>query len=336
MKNNETIFKFKKGTQTKLILEATKKARTQQNLSKILSIPSRTLKHYKAEDFIIPKDRLNRIISYLGKDIKDFEILIESQLQKNWGAIKAGRKSRRNLNKNSMEKYMKYVRSFKKKQAILDPPLNSVLFELYGIIMGDGCICKYIDWEGNKRIDIVITGDKRYEQDYYKYIQKIIKDNYGFYSYIYNYKYINSIRITIKCKFFSQFFIKLGFPCGKKEGSLKIPHKLLKKGWPYLKYLARGLFDTDGSIFANKIEEYKYPYISISSKSEVLKTQLCKILKEKDYPAYVNGQNVLFRGKSNVIKWMNDVGTSNPKHKFKYDYWLKNGELPARLLKKGW
>jgi hypothetical protein len=29
---------------------------------------------------------------------------------------------------------------------------------------------------------------------------------------------------------------------------------------------------------------------------------------------------------------MDDVSSSNPKHIFKYDYWLTNGKLPARLL----
>ncbi len=102
--------------------------------------------------------------------------------------------------------------------------------------------------------------------------------------------------------------------------------------WKIKKFVLRGLFDTDGCIFANKREEYKYPYISISSKSEPFRNQIINMLRDQNYPAYNTKKDVCVRGIANVKRWFNDIGSSNRRNQFKYEYFLKHGNLPARLL----
>lgn len=334
MKNNkEIVFKFKPSKQSKLVSMAVEKAGSQRKLSKLLNIPKGTISAYLAEEYSISLGRLKELLKFLDLNMKDLSMTMGERLPKHWGQSLGGKKSRNNIGKEKIQKYMEYIRSFRKKKKYnLNLPLNPALYEFYGILMGDGCICKYTDYEKIERWDIIITGDKRYESDYYSYIKSLIKDNFGFYSYIYKYKNKNHIRLTIRCKSFVQYFIKLGFPCGKKYGNLIIPDVLLRLGWPHLKYLIRGLFDTDGCIFAKKNEGYRYPYMTVSTKSDQLIEQLQVILRGRGYPFYRNNQNLFMKGIKNVKRWMNDVGSSNSKHKFKYDYWLTHGKLPARLL----
>ena len=41
--------------------------------------------------------------------------------------------------------------------------------------------------------------------------------------------------------------------------------------------------------------------------------------------------DILMRGNENVIRWMKDVGSNNPKHMIKYEYWRKHGVLPSNV-----
>jgi hypothetical protein len=204
------------------------------------------------------------------------------------------------------------------------------LFELYGILMGDGCVSEYKDYEHANRCDTIITGDKRHDFAYFNYMKRLLS-NLGVNCYIYQYKHNNSLRLTIRNKRFSKFLLSIGFPNGNKYEFLIIPQIFSNLPWNDLKLIIRGLFDTDGCIFGKKNEKYRYPYICISSKSQKLRQQLQGILRQKGYPFYFNNDNLFMKGIKNVTLWMEDIGTSNPKHRFKYEYWLAHRELPAGL-----
>lgn len=210
--------------------------------------------------------------------------------------------------------------------------LRPQLYEFYGILMGDGCISQYRDYQKANRLDTVVTGDKRNEVSYFLYIKSLLKEEFGVGAYLYEYKTENTVRLIIRNKAFASFLLELGFPCGKKYEKLIIPNRFIQLEWNDLKHLIRGLFDTDGSIYAKKNEQYRYPYVSLSSKSILLLQQIHKILRDRNYPFYINcNENLVMKGIENTKRWMADVGTSNPKHKFKYNHWLRHGSLPARL-----
>ena len=238
------------------------------------------------------------------------------------------------LSGDELRNQMQYVRTFKKKiQYNQEFPLNAVLCEFYGILMGDGCISAYITADKIKRQDTVISGDKRYEEQYYLYIKMILEKNFGVNSHVKKYERNNSIHLIIRNKQFSHFLIRQGFPVGEKYAHLTVPEQFINLEWHMLKYLIRGLFDTDGTIFARKDEGYRYPHLGVSTKSSKLRNQLYEILRNRDYPVCFNGTDNLFlKGIKNVNRWMEDIGSSNPKHLFKYKYWKTHGILPARLL----
>lgn len=335
MKFNENkVYKFHQGQQSLILKKATQKAGSLRKLSKIIEIPERSLKYYKGEEFIIPTKRLKKIIMYLKITEEEIFSLIGDELDCNWGARLGALKTNSNKSREEINKHMEYIRSFKKPIVYNKIyQITNFFCELYGIAMGDGCISKYTDYQGIKRLDLIITGDKMYEQKFYQYIKQKLEEEFNIYSYLYISKKRNELRLTIRNKSFTNFMIRIGFPHGKKYDKLLIPKTLSNLEWGRLKLIIRGLFDTDGSIFAKKNENYRYPYICITTKSDRFRQQIINILREKKYPAYRNNLNIFLKGIRNIKNWMKDIGTSNPKHKFKYDYWLTNGKLPARLLK---
>ena len=61
--------------------------------------------------------------------------------------------------------------------------------------------------------------------------------------------------------------------------------------------------------------------------------QIKDMLRGQGYPAYIsNNKDVCVRGIANVKRWFDDIGSSNSRNLLKYEYFLKHGYLPARLL----
>jgi len=111
-----------------------------------------------------------------------------------------------------------------------------------------------------------------------------------------------------------------------------MPDKILKLKWEHKKFLLRGLFDSDGSIYAKKSEGYRYPIISIRSKNKKFLEEIYLLLKEHDYPAYFSDWNVSVRGIKNINKWFEDIGSSNLRNTLKYQYFLKHKNLPPKVI----
>lgn len=209
--------------------------------------------------------------------------------------------------------------------------LSDAFCEFYGVLLGDGCLSRYKIQGKYIRRTIGITGDSLVDKKYYtEYLLKLM-NNLGLNPYVRFRKSCRVIAVFISNKSFFEFLESLGFPIGKKKDRLKIPNRLLELPWNKKKLIIRGVFDTDGCIFAKKHENYRYPHIAIASATPSFLNQLNLMLKEQGYVCYINGKDLRVRGIRNVKKWMEDIGTSNPKHAHKYEYWLSNGYLPARL-----
>ena len=74
------------------------------------------------------------------------------------------------------------------------------------------------------------------------------------------------------------------------------------------------MFDTDGSITARKGENYKYPYIFITTTSKPLRRQLKIILRQKGFPASDIGNDISFRGRKNAEEWFAIIGSNNKRN----------------------
>lgn len=166
-----------------------------------------------------------------------------------------------------------------------------------------------------------------------RYFKRRLFEEYKLGSYFYQYPNDNICTLVICNKGFALKLHKsFEMAIGLKYDSIKISKIILNLPWAIKKFVLRGLFDTDGCIFARKDEGYRLPHISISSKSKSFREQICNVLREEGYPAYVNNSNVRIKGIKNVKRWFSDIGSSNSRNNLKYQYFLKHGFLPARLL----
>lgn len=296
-----------------------------KQLSKIISVNYSVFKKYRRGELSIPEKLFNKLLKLSPN--KNLWLEGVTKLEDRWGVSKAGKIS---ALKDKNGKRIAYARRFIKIPK-LEIKINEFFCEFYGALLGDGCISRFKDCEGKKRIIIFISGNKNLDSEYLKHLQKELKKNFNINSYFYQYKSQNKCNLIIRHKNFSLYLNKIGFPIGKKYGKLKIPNKIIKLPWKFKKMVIRGFFDTDGNICAKKREKYKYPQVCLTSIDRKLLNQIYNILRKRGYPCWTGGNNVFVRGNEVTKRWFNDIGSSNNRNIFKYQYWLKNKVLPPKL-----
>lgn len=296
-----------------------------KKLSNLLKINYSSIKKYRRGDLLIPEFIFKNLL-ILSPNKESWIEKIE-KIENNWGASKGGKiSSSRDKNNNRISHARGFIKKPESKVKI-----NLFFCEFYGALMGDGCISVFnCDKKGHKRTSICIVGNKKLDSDYLIYLKEKLKREYNVNSYFYKSKKENTSRLNISNKPFADFLKRMGFPIGVKYGKLTIPRRLFNLQWKMQRMIIRGLFDTDGSICAKKREGYRYPQISIASKDYELLEQIYSLLRKKGYPCWISGKNVSIRSNKAVIKWFNDIGSSNNRNIFKYHYWLKNKVLPPK------
>ena len=205
--------------------------------------------------------------------------------------------------------------------------LTKEMAELYGIILGDGCISSYYS-NNRKRIEIRIDGNSLTDVEYYDYLQKLIYKITKKEIKIKYRKNVNGIFLRFMNKELTNFFHnELNFPLGKK-GNITINSQIISKEI-FLIQTLRGFFDTDGSIYftKNNSKIRSYPIIELSTHSPLLIQQLKEILEKMGFKPVISfyGDSVKLHGKKNVIKWMQEIGSSNPYKNGRFEIWLKKG-----------
>jgi len=189
--------------------------------------------------------------------------------------------------------------------------------EVVGIYLGDG----YIYTKDNKW-QIGFVGNPKTDLTLFENLKKIIKDEWN--------KEVNfkirtkGLRMVFRSKEIKEFlidYLKLPFGEGKCE-KIFIPNQIIGN-WDLVKYVIRGLADTDGTIFVSKKKGVEnYPAIEITTTSKILAEQLKEILSEKSFHVAnihksksKTSKRVAYRialyGRENVKKWVNEIGFSN-------------------------
>ena len=219
--------------------------------------------------------------------------------------------------------------------------LSKDLAEEIGIHVGDGSLGIYKNG-GSLKYSYVISGNIGDELYIDKFVVPLLYRLYHIKPSIYKPKNKKSIELHYQSKvivYFKKVFFNL--PFGKKDG-IVIPKRIMNSDLK-LDFI-RGLFDTDGCLCFKKRHRSinYYPSIDIASKSHKLIIQISRILKEKKFKVSTVLNEVLpdsrgtlcrisrihLYGEESLFRWMNLIGTSNPKKLIKFDIWKKYGYLP--------
>ena len=210
--------------------------------------------------------------------------------------------------------------------------MNEARAELYGALLGDGCLCKHFSKRDIAyRYIVQYTGHIRETHYYTEIIRPLYEREFGLSGYIYQRKKYNATIYTILNRKVFDYFRSEGFPQGKKN-NISIPESILTHN-EFSIACVRGIFDTDGSIYRRYSKQYEghtrvydYKVIQIKMNSEEVIHQIKAIL-------YRNGilSNSIIKDKkcsvlritkqAEIAKFFNMISPRNQHHIERY---LKN------------
>jgi hypothetical protein len=215
------------------------------------------------------------------------------------------------------------------------------LAELIGVVMGDGWLS---NCQNHYRIGIV--GDKKLDWPYFEYLKTLVKD-------VWNkdprlFVASGGLRTVINCKTaFLELTREYGIPVGDgKCLAIRIPKEVICD-WELARHTIRGLADTDGTIFtADKPGSPNYPSIEITTVSRELAEQLNIMLTGQGFRvgkiwqytsklSRVPTYKVALNGYENVMRWMQEIGFSNPRKHKKAEDVLASRALPCPSTSSG-
>jgi len=212
-------------------------------------------------------------------------------------------------------------------RSITLPPLSEHLAEFLGALAGDGHL----------RIKhpamICIVTHKITDCDYLLHLSKLFSD-------LFHYQpTIAFQKNTIRLKFYSiELAEKLSttyqLPAGKKKHNLHIPQQILHNRMYLLAYL-RGLFDTDGSFTrhhkSTRTHKESGGIVEICSLDRPFLLEVDIALRSLGFTTSVGDKNVKVYSRKEIDWFFALIGSSNPKHLFKYWYYRRYGTIPLTI-----
>jgi|SRR3989344_1385144 len=293
-------------------------AKSIKELSNRLNVPVKTLDSwfYKKERYIPQK--------IIEEWVDQLEIL--DRKEDKWGAIKGGKISYiQTIKKFGKEEVKRRQALGGKTAAIIKDKKEKSKFsvdiqdpsflEFYGILLGDGWLSNFK--AGNKRVWIIgVSTNLKLERKFLEYYSSIVNKRFNRKGTIREKPVGNVIEFIFSHKYLLKYFNEaLGFPIGKKE-NLEINKIIYDLDFSRLKYVIRGIFDTDGSFYLDKNRRKKnyYPIISIHMKEPKLIKQINDILKNNGFSVNYDEKNnmIKLKGHSQLKKWLSEIGSSNP------------------------
>jgi hypothetical protein len=216
--------------------------------------------------------------------------------------------------------------SFFVKKPVSTPPLSKDLAEFVGILLGDGGI--------NLR-QVFITLNSSNEIEYAKYIQKLVKKLFSAETTINKRGNVNAMLVLISRSALVDYLGTIGLNCGNKvKKQATVPDWISKKP-EYKKFCLRGLFDTDGCFFVDRhhIKDAIYCNggVNFVNRSLPILDFFKKTLERLDFhPRQTMKFSLFLRKEKEVLRFFEEIGTSNGKHRKRFSEYYKNryGRVP--------
>ncbi len=199
---------------------------------------------------------------------------------------------------------------------IRKPKYSAELAEFVGIVLGDGCITRY---------QIMITLHHIDDKEYGKFVKRLVSHLFGVpvgESHRENYSVINYAVSRVELVRFC--VNKLGLYRGNKvKQQVGVPD-WIERNQTYRIACARGLMDTDGSVFLHRYKvnrkEYEYKKMAFSNSSKPLAVYMFRVLKEVGLSPRVarGGKEVRIDSIVDMEKYFHIISSHNPKHLKRY------------------
>jgi hypothetical protein len=218
--------------------------------------------------------------------------------------------------------------------------IDKYFAELAGAFAGDGWISK-----GNKGLTLFISGNPKDEKPYYKRIRFLFKKIFQITVNPRPFPYWGTFGVMVCKKEIINSFFSIGFNCGKKALTVKVPNKI-QKNKKLFSYFIRGLFDTDGCIYFQKSYNKNasiwqksvrhIPTVFFTSMSKELIDSTYKMNKalglefrydKPTVPRYSKSfcYRIRLQGKKKVKRFFRIVKPKSKKHLDKFNFWITQG-----------
>lgn len=195
------------------------------------------------------------------------------------------------------------------------------LAEFVGIMLGDG----YINYPKHPRIKIALNSIV--DKEYFVFVHDLLKDLFNTKVIIEHRKNENTSNLYM----FERKVIRLIIngvglrPSPKWERAI-IPQWVFENKLE--NYVLRSCFDTDGCVVITNNNGTRYPRLEMKVSPTPMQKQFINFLRESgfNFGAYPIGRGkvrIQLNGKSELKKWNELIGFSNPKHQRKCDSFLQ-------------
>lgn len=206
------------------------------------------------------------------------------------------------------------------KKVVLPNTKTNEFAEFFGIMLGDGCI--YSNLNG-----FCISSDSPLDREYItNYVPRLIKRLFNLKPKIYESKDSRVINCVVYSRKLCRFLVSVGFPKGKKSrGKLQIPKRFFENE-RLCAFCIRGLNDTDGCVARHPHTKIM---INISITYKSLNKSVINAFEAIDFPVGGYNKGINIYGTNKIKRYFELIGSSNPKHLFKYKKFLRDGKVPS-------
>ena len=206
-------------------------------------------------------------------------------------------------------------------KTIIPDKSSAKLAEFFGIMLGDGCCSSN---------QITISGGTIDGTYISEYIPKLVAE-------LFNRKVnfrkiaIESLDCLLHSVDVSSMLRSMGFSSPKTN--CQIPNFYFQN-LVLLKACVRGLFDTDGGLHRHHA---KSAQLKFTNKSAAIVDSLqCALLQLGFKPVRTmdhkeKNTHALYLFSSDVKKYFDEIGSSNPKNQLKFKKWIENGAIPLNI-----
>ncbi|MBU1726047.1 MAG: hypothetical protein KJ880_00220 [Candidatus Omnitrophica bacterium] len=206
------------------------------------------------------------------------------------------------------------------RKEIKTPLRSSELAAFIGIMLGDGSI--------RSKYQFTISFNYKTDHEYAEYVARLIKRMFAVDYTILRRKGCLGADIIVSSASAVDFLLSQGLKVGNKiKNQVDIPEWVMDNPG-FRKACLRGLFDTDGSLYAHRYKVnnrwYEYLKLDFTSCSKPLLHSAHKILSRLGIRSYLKGVHISISAQAEVNKYLATVGSSNSKFLYKWqklDYW---------------
>jgi hypothetical protein len=328
--SGRVVFRIK-GKQKKFLDTAVKKLGGIGPLSKYVGLSTRTIRDWRREKFSMDLSSFNEICNALNTHVSLKEVELKDRYwytfkggviggnatYNKYGQIGGNEEKRRLKWKEWWDREGKKKASWtriSKPKAFKAPSYSNDLAEFIGIMLGDGGISKY---------QLSITLHSIDDEEYREFVKTLVERLFEVPVGIYRNKMDKAVDLVVSRTALVKFCTdKLGLKIGNKvKQQVDIP-KWVKESKQYSIACARGLVDTDGSVFTHRYKAsgktYQYKKLSFTSRSSPLRRSMFEILHSVGLNPRLANDGIWIDSKECMKMYFALVGSHNPKHLKRY------------------